>query len=532
MRLLSKLSSALLIAGLGLSSLAFSANFNWSSQGDIMTFDPHSESETLKNNAVSLVYEGLVRFDKTGKNVEPALAESWEVVPEGYLFTLRKGVKFHEGQELTPDDVVFSLKRASSPLSLFKTYMAGIVDVEKQPDGKVLVKTSTLSPVILNELALLMIMNQDWAREHGVLDPQNFVEREEAYTVNHANGTGPFKLKQREVDVKTVFEKNPDWWDEANREGNVDIATYTPIKSAATRTAALLSGQVDFVLDPAPQDLPRLKKDSNIKVLEMPENRAIMIMVDLFRDKSPYVKVDGKPTDKNPFMDKRVRQALYHAIDIEAIKKNLMRGAIEPLGTIVPPGTNGFTEKANERLPYDVEKAKKLLAEAGYPNGFEFVLDTPNNRWINDEAMAKALAAMWAKIGVKVSVNGMPRVIYFPRVEGFDTSACVMGWAPSTRDGLLALQPLVATYNTDKGYGMSNTGQVSDPKIDELIEKITVEPDPVTRNKYIEDVQNIVNDNVYVIPLYAPYISWAMKKNIDIPQRSDDYVLVDKVKVN
>ncbi len=530
MRILSKVSCALLIAGFGMSSLAFSATFNWASQGDILTFDPHAQNETLNGTANSFVYESLVRYDKEGK-VVPALAESWEVVPEGFLFTIRKNVKFHEGQILTPEDVVFSLKRAFDPKSQFKTYLAGITDVVLQPDGKVLVKTNTLSPVILNQLMALRILNKQWAEEHGGLEPQNFVEKEESYLSKHTNGTGPFKLKSREVDAKTVFERNPEWWNEANREGNVEISTYTPIKSAATRTAALLSGQVDFVLDPAPQDLQHLKKDPHIKIMEIPELRTVMIQLDQLRDKTPYVKVDGKAVDKNPFKDQRVRQALYQAIDIETLKRTIMRGAAAPTGTIVAPDANGWTAKAAERLPFDLEASKKLLAEAGYPNGFEFILDTPNNRWVNDESIGKALAAMWAKIGVKVNVNSIPRASYFPKVLTYDTSACMVGWATATKDALYAIQSLAGTYDKDKGNGLSNIGKVSDPELDLLIEKIKVEADPEIRNKYIEDALLLIKDKIYVLPLHAQIITWAMRDNVDMLQRADNVVELDRVTV-
>ncbi|MCD8338690.1 MAG: ABC transporter substrate-binding protein [Burkholderiales bacterium] len=530
MRGLSKISCALLIAGLGFTSLAFSASFNWASQGDILTFDPHAQNESLNGAANALVYEGLVRYGKNFE-IEPALAESWEIVPEGFLFTIRKGVKFQEGQTLTPEDVVFSLKRAFHPLSQFKTYTAGITDVVEQPDGKVLVKTDSHSPVILNQLTTLKIMNKKWAQEHGVEAPQNFIDKEESYSAKHTNGTGPFKLKSREVDVKTVFERNPNWWDEANREGNVDISTYTPIKSAATRTAALLSGQVDFVMDPAPQDIQRLKRDPNIKLMETPELRAVMIQLDQFRDNSPYIKVNGKPTDKNPFKDQRVRQALSQAVDIETLKRTVMRGASAPTGTIVAPAANGWSEKADKRYPYDVAAAKKLLAEAGYPNGFEFVLDTPNNRWINDESIAKALASMWAKIGVKVSVNAMPRAPYFPKVLNYDTSACMVGWGTATQDALYAIQSLTGTVDQKKGNGLSNIGKVSDPELDVLIEKIKVEADPKVRNKMMEDALLLINEKAYVIPLHAQIITWAMNKKVDMPQRADNYIMLDKVKV-
>ncbi len=525
-----KLKQIAFVLSLAFSASVYAANFNWASQGDILTFDPHSQNESLNNNANSFIYEGLVRFGKDAE-IQPALAESWQVVPEGFLFKIRKGVKFHEGQELTPEDVVFSLKRALHPKSQFKTYTAGIIDAVIQPDGQGRVKTTTQSPVILNQLNSLRILNKKWAEEHGVAEPQNFIEKEESYAARHANGTGPFKLKTREVDIKTVFVKNPDWWDEANRVGNVDEATYTPIKSAATRTAALLSGQVDFVLDPAPQDIQRLSRDSNIKLLSGPELRVVMISMDQMRDKSPYIRVDGKPAEKNPFKDIRVRKALYQAIDVNTLKRTVMRGASDPTGTIIAPQANGWTQKAAERFPYSVEEAKKLLAEAGYPNGFEFTLDTPNNRWINDEAIAKALAGMWAKIGVKVKVNAIPRAAYFPKVLTYDSSAGMVGWGTSTQDALFALQSLVETTDQSKGNGLSNIGRVSDPELDELIEKIKYEADPKVRNGYIEKALIITNQRVYQLPLHAQIITWAMNKKIDVPHRADNYVVLDKVKV-
>ncbi len=530
MSCISRLSCALLAVGIGFAPYAFSATFNWASQGDILTFDPHSQNEGLNNNANSFIYEGLVRFGE-GPVIEPCLAESWQIVPDGFLFKIRDNVKFHEGQTLTPEDVVFSIKRALHPKSQFKTYTAGIVDAEVQPDGQVLIKTTSHSPVILNQLNSLRILNKQWAEEHGVTEPQNYIEKEESYAAKHTNGTGPFKLKSREVDVKTVFERNPDWWNEANRVGNVDEATYTPIKSAATRTAALLSGQVDFVLDPAPQDIQRLEKDPNIKISESPELRAVMIQLDQLRDESPYVKVDGVLTKKNPFKDIKVRQALYQAIDIGTLKRTVMRGASAPTGTIVAPQANGWTAKAAERLPYDLEAAKKLLTEAGYPNGFEFTLDTPNNRWINDESICKALAGMWAKIGVKVNVNAVPRAAFFPKVLTYDTSSCMVGWATGTQDALFALQSLVETLDQSKGNGLSNIGRVSDPQLDELIEKIKVEADPKVRNEYIEQALLRVNKNIYVLPLHAQVITWAMNKKIDVPPRADNFVYLDKVKV-
>ena len=228
----------------------------------------------------------------------------------------------------------------------------------------------------------------------------------------HANGTGPFKLESREVDVKTVFVENPNWWNKANKTGNVTRIEYTPISSNATRTAALLSGQVDLVIDPPTQDIARLERNSDITVRTGSENRVVLITLDQFTDKPLFVTVPGK--DKvNPFKDKRVRQALYEAIDINAIQRAVMRGKSVPTGTIIAQSVNGWTPELAKRFPYDPEHAKKLLAEAGYPDGFSFTIDTPNNRWINDEAITKAIASMWTKIGLNVSASTRCRVHNF-----------------------------------------------------------------------------------------------------------------------
>lgn len=304
MRRLVAVAMACAALGIGISSGAYAASFKWASQGDILTFDPHAQNENLNNSANSYVYEPLVELSK-GKIV-PCLAESWRSVPEGYVFKIRKGVKFHEGETLTPADVVFSINRALHPISQFRTYTAGILGAEELPDGEVLVKTNTHSPVLMIQLTSLRILNKAWAEKHGVTAPQNFVGKEESYAAKHENGTGPFKLQTREVDIKTVFIENPDWWNKANKVGNVTEAVYTPIKSAATRMAALLSGEIDLVLDPATQDVVRLKRNQDLKVEEGPELRVLMISLDQMRDESPYILVDGKKSTKNPFKDIRV----------------------------------------------------------------------------------------------------------------------------------------------------------------------------------------------------------------------------------
>ncbi len=514
-----------------LSQTSIAATLTWTSAGDILTFDIHAHNETINNAACAEVYEALMRWNKEMK-VEPSLATSYKRVPGGFLFELRKGVKFHEGEDFTADDVVFSINRAISPRSQFKGCAGGILGAEKKGKYSVLVKTVNGSPVYLNELTDLKIMSYSWAKKHDALEPQDLINKKEAYAARHANGTGPFKLKSREVDVKTVFVANEAWWDQKNRTGNLTEVTYMPIQSAATRTAALLSNQVQFLLDPATQDLERLKKTNGVKVVEGPENRAMMVVLDQSRDVSPYVKgAKGEPLTKNPFKDARVREALSIAVNRAGLVRSVMRGSANATGSIVPQSTNGWTKEAAEVPAFDIKKAKALLAEAGYPDGFSFTLDTPNNQWINDENVSKALASMWAKIGVKVNVNSMPRAQYFPKVLSFDTSAGIIGWGVTTFDALYSLQCLSATFDPKSGNGISNIGRISDAKLDALIKAISEEENVAKRNQYISEALMLEKTQNYHIALYEPYIPWAMRSNVTVIHRPDNRLIFEWVKV-
>jgi peptide/nickel transport system substrate-binding protein len=313
-----------------------------------------------------------------------------------------------------------------------------------------------------------------------------------------------------------VFVENPSWWNKANKKGNVTEIIYTPVKSESTRTAALLSGELDFVLDPAPQDIARMKQNPGIKVVEGAENRTIFIGLDQNRDELQYASVKGK----NPFKDLRVRQAMYHAIDIEGIKRAVMRGLSDPTGAIIQRDVNGWTKEAHQRLPYNVDVAKKLLADAGYPNGFEFTLDCPNNRYINDEDICKALAGMWAKIGMKVNINAMPRSTYFPKIQKYDTSAYLLGWGVPTFDALYSLQSLAKTVGKE-GDGNFN-----------LVDAMKSEVDQKKRNQLIADALLLHNKEVMHIPLHNQVIPWAMRKNVTVVHRADNRLAAEWVKVD
>ncbi|HLR30249.1 MAG TPA: ABC transporter substrate-binding protein [Paenalcaligenes sp.] len=495
---------------------AYAETLRWASQGDILTLDPHAQNEGLTIAASSYVYEPLVEYDKEF-NLIPALAVEWDQPePEKWVFKLREGVSFHDGAPFSAKDVVFSIKRAMAPTSNFKAYVNGIKDVKAIDDYTVEIETEGPNPVLLRQLTNVFIMNEAWSQEHDATEPQDFSAQQETYSARHANGTGPYKLVSREVDVRTSYEENPDWWDQDNKEGNVTEIVYTPIKQNATRTAALLSGEIDFILDPPAQDLERLKQQA--KVVEGNEYRTIYIGLDQHSPELKYSSVKGE----NPFADQRVREALSLAIDIEAIKKAVMRGSSDPTGTMIAPQVNGWTEELAQVQPHDQDRARELLKEAGYDEGeLAFTLDCPNNRYINDEAICQAVVGMWARIGVKANLNAMPRATYFPKVQSGDTSAYLFGWGVPTFDALYTLQSLI--HSPGEGAdGSFNFGGYSNPEVDELIQQIKVEIDDDKRNEAIAEVLRIHADEFGHIPLHDQVIPWAMAKNVNVVHRADN----------
>jgi peptide/nickel transport system substrate-binding protein len=331
--------------------------------------------------------------------------------------------------------------------------------------------------------------------------------------------------------VKSVFKKNPNWWGlkAGNNywDGNVDEIVYQPIKQGSTRMAALISGDIDFVLDPEVQDIDKIKQDRNIKVYEGRENRIIFLQMDQARDELLYSNVKGK----NPFKDKRVRQAFYQAIDVEAIKRSVMRGLSVPTQYNLPnPDKAGIPPNLYKRYPVDVNAAKKLLADAGYPNGFELGMDCPNNRYINDEKICQAVAAMLARIGVKVNLNAMPRATYFPKMQRLEMSFCMLGWGGATTDAIFTLQPVLHSRN-DKGDGDYNWGNYKDPEFDALVDSAKGDTDMKRRQETINKAMLRFHENIYMIPLHLQVIPWASRSNVEVIHRADNWLQATWVKI-
>ena len=514
------------VAAFALVPVAHAKTFKWSSASDIPTFDIHSQNNALGNGVHAAVYDSLVYYNSRTFKVEPQLATAWrEVSPTQVRFTLRSGVKFSDGSPLTADDVVFSLMRATAKTSNYAVYTQGIDRVVKVNDSTVDVMMKGSNPVLLNQMTELRIMSKAWAEKNKSTEPKDIRAKDETFAHRNAMGTGPYTVKEWQPDQKLVLVANPNYW--GKNESNVTEIVYTPIKSEATRVAALLSGELDFILDPSTQDLGRLRSTANLKVIDGVENRTIFFGMDQFRDELPGSNIKGK----NPLKDQRVRMALYQAIDIAAINRVTMRGLSQPTGALVSPQVTGWTEGVNKRHPYDPEASKKLLAEAGYPNGFEVDFACPNNRYINDEEICQAVTAMWSRAGIKAKLRTLPLVTYFPMIQRFEASIYMLGWGVPTFDALYSLQSLTRSLGTG-GDGNYNVGRYSNPRMDYLVDRVKAETDLPVRNRMLTEALQLSNDTVSHIPLHNQIIPWAMKKNIDVVHRADNRLDWRLIKVN
>ena len=500
--------------------------FKWSSASDIPTLDIHSQNNALGNGVHAAIYDSLVYYNSQTFKPEAQLATSWrEISPTQVRFTLRTGVKFSDGTPFTADDVVYSIMRSMAKSSNYSVYAQGIDKVVKVNDNTVDFMMKGPNPVLLNQLTELRIMSKAWAEKNKSVEPKDIRTKDETFAHRNAMGTGQYMVKEWQPDQKLVLVKNPNYW--GKNDSNVTEIIYTPIKSEATRIAALLSGEVDFVLDPSPQDLARLRSNANLKVIDGVENRTIFFGMDQFRDELPGSNIKGK----NPLKDVRVRKALYQAIDSDSLHRVTMRGLSQPTGTIVAPQVNGWTEAVHKRFPYDTEGAKKLLAEAGYPQGFEVDFACPNNRYINDEEICQAVTAMWARVGVKAKLRTLPLVTYFPMIQRYEASIYMLGWGVPTFDSLYSLQSLVRTVGQG-GDGNYNVGRYSNPRMDTIVDRVKVETDLPVRNRFLTEGLQLSNDTVSHIPLHNQIIPWAMKKSVDVVHRADNRLDWRLIKVN
>ncbi|HMM50337.1 MAG TPA: ABC transporter substrate-binding protein [Burkholderiaceae bacterium] len=492
--------------------------FRIADQGDALSMDPHSLNESLQLSFTGNIYEPLVAHDKK-LGLVPGLATKWtQVNPTTWRFELRRGVTFHDGTPFTADDVLFTFARAAGDGSDMKSYTSDIAQVRKVDADTVEIVTKNPFPILPDVISLVYIMSKKWCEENRADKPVDKRKGIENAASFRANGTGPFRLKSRDPGVRTVLVRNLNYWDKV--ETNIDEVVFTPIGADATRVAALVSGEIDFMQPVPVQDVARLKQNPNLNIMQGPELRTIFLGMDQARNELLFSNVKGK----NPFKDVRVRRAFFQAIDIEAIKTRIMRGAATPTALMIAPGIKGFPAELNKRLPHDPEASKKLLAEAGYPNGFELKMNCPNDRYVNDGEICQAVAGMLARVGVKVNLEAETKGTYFPKILSRNTSFYLLGWTPATYDAHNVLNAIIGTPDPS-GRGQFNLGGYSNARADELTKLVQSETDQTKRNAMIAEAFKIHQDEVGHLPLHQQALAWGMRKNVSVVQLPDNFNL-------
>jgi peptide/nickel transport system substrate-binding protein len=489
----------------------------WARAGDALTLDPHAQNEGPTHTIRHQMYEPLIIRDTTGA-FEPALATDWapsEDDPNVWVFNLREGVTFHDGAEFTAEDVVFSFERAKQPNSDMKELIGSITEVRAVDDYTVEMVTDGPNPILPSNLTNLFIMDKGWTEANDTVNVQDFEGGELTYATTNVNGTGPYRLVSREQDVKTVMERNEEYWGRDQFPMEVSEIVYTPIQNAATRVAALLSGEINFLQDMPVQDLERVNAAEGYVVKKAPQNRVIFFGMNMGAEDIEADNVDGK----NPLADVRVRKAMSMAINREAIQQVVMRGQSIPAGMIAPPFVNGWTEEM-DAAGTDLEQAKALMEEAGYGDGFSIRLDCPNDRYINDEAICQAAVGMLAQIGVTVNLDAKPKAQHFPLITDSQTDFYMLGWGVPTYDSEYIFNFLVHGRESDIGT-WNGTGYDND-ELDAKIKSLASNTDLEARDATIAEIWQVVQDEQLYIPIHHQVLNWAMADEVGIDVDPED----------
>lgn len=478
---------------------------------DVTTMDPHFVAAQPNLTAQHHVFESLVHVDERARPI-PVLAKWRTPDPVTWEFTLRKGVKFHDGSELTTADVVFSLERpftiTGSPGG-FQTYVRPIVAKEVVDRYTVRLKTAAPYGALLQDLAEVMIVSKRAATQ---------ATGEDFDRGGAAVGTGPYKLTRFARGSRIELTRHDQYWG-----GKLpwDKVTLFIVPSDPVRTASLLSGQLDAIEHVPTADLARLRRNPAFRLEQTVSWRTIFLHLDQYRDRPPGVlSKSGMPLDRNPLKDVRVRRALSKAINREAIASRVMEGLALPAANVVSPSVIGHNPVVGPE-PHDPEGAKRLLADAGYADGFALTIATPNNRYINDEQIAQTVAQMFARVGIAAKVEAMPLSVYFGKARNREFGVALLGWGSLAAD--LALRSLVVTADTEKGYGAWNWAGYANPRLDELVVRSLGTVDPAKREAAAREAAALAAAEVAFVPLHYQVVTWAMKRNITYSARTDEF---------
>jgi len=517
------------LCGLMQVPLAPAASLRIASAFDPQTMDPQAVALLYHSRVVFQVYDALVGRDEKFVS-EPALALSWQMTsPLNWRLKLRPNVTFHDGTPFSADDAVFSLERAIAAPSQRAFQLKGVLAVKKVDALTIDMQLEAPDAVLPEKLQFIAMMSKAWSEKHGVQRAQDFNGKQETFAVRNANGTGPFRLERYEPDVRTVLKRHPGWWGWAEqrgglpRHGNLDEVSLLSIKSDATRLAALASGEVDMVLDPPYQDIQRLKADPRFTLLQMADIGQQYLAFDQARDELQDSDVKGR----NPFKDLRVRQAVYHAVNVPLIVDKVLRGQAVPTGAFLSPLVDGSPTELDRRLPFDPARARTLLAEAGYPNGFAVTLDCVNVAW--RENVCQAVTAMLTQVGIRTTLRSSPTNQFFPKLSQGTASFVEYGWTASP-DAWNSLNGLFRSFDKS-GLGTFNAGRYSNPRLDVLIDAIRTEPDITRRRAMVTTVLRLVGEDLPYIPLYRRTLTWAMAKKATAVQWPNDTIELRWVRV-
>ena len=467
---------------------------------DPTSLDPHEQLASATLQLSHLVFDPLVRR-RQDNSFEPRLAESWEQIDDVTLrFHLRDGVKFHSGRELTADDVVWTferLKKSPDFKALYEPFESATAVDEHTVD----IVTKAPYPLTLNLATYIFPMDREFysGTDENGRPKDAVVKHGSSFASSNISGTGPFRVTKREQGIRLELERVDDYWDK-NSPGNVDKIVLTPIKEPATRVAALLAGDVDFIAPVPPTDFKRLEASSCCTLVTMPSTR--ILTFELNQD-----RVEA-------FRDARVRNAMSYAINRDGITKKIMRGFATPAGQLSPEGYAGHDPDLTP--PYDLEKAKALMKEAGYADGFSVTMIAPNNRYVGDARIAEAVAAMLAKINIKVDLQTMPKAQYWQRFDQRDGDILMIGWQSDTQDSANFYEFLAMTPDTETGYGQYNAGNYSNPEIDRLTMQSQTMTHPKARAEVLKKIERILADDAALLPIQWQHLAWAARDNVNI----------------
>jgi len=499
---------------LGMTQAARAQNLTMAVGAQVTSLDPHYHALSPNFAVATMLFDTLTQFDANAR-LQPGLAESWKVVePTVWEFKLREGVRFHNGNPLTADDVAFTISRVpnvpNSPSS-YAIYTRAIERVEVVDPTTVRFHTRAPYPLLPNDMSQVAILDRETHEGAGT---------EDFNSGKVAIGTGPYRYVNFRNGERLELERNDAYWGPKPDWAHVN---YRIVVNDSARTAGLLAGDVDFIDQVPTSDIAGLRRDNRVRLVEKDGLRIIFLALDhLHKDGSPFITDnEGKPLSKNPLQDVRVRRALSMAIDRPAIASRVMEGAAQPSGQFLPKGAFGYVPGL-EPPKADPDAARKLLAEAGYPDGFRITLHGPNDRYINDGRIVQAIGQFWTRMGVRTAVDAQPWTTFVSRAGKQEFSAFLVGWGTSSGEASSPLRSLVASYNRDKGYGTSNRGRYSNPEMDAKLEAALREMDDEKREKLLQEATRIAMEDVGIIPIHIQKNIWAMRPTLVHDSRADE----------